>query len=91
VASLSCSCSSWTRRLRFPPTSRDDSAAFSAVSITRFNTPLFIDNWIPLVKPQPAGIRNEAVLKDSLAAMGEACEEVAQDWEPVICRSGGRV
>ena len=74
MASLPCSCSSRTRRLRFPPASRDDSAALLAVSITRFNTPSFIDSWIPLVKPQPAGIRNEAVLKDSLAAMGEACE-----------------
>jgi hypothetical protein len=74
VASLPCSCSSRTHRLRFPPASREDSAALLAVSIRRFNTPLFFDSRIPLVKPQPAGIRNEAVLKDFLAAMGEACE-----------------
>ena len=61
-----------------------------AVSITRFNRPLFFDSRIPLVKPQPAGIPNEAVLKDSLAAMGEAREEVAQDWEAAIYRSGCR-
>jgi hypothetical protein len=62
-----------------------------AVSIRRFNTPLFFDRRVPLVKRHAPRIRNEAVLKDSLAAMSEACEEVAQDWEPVICRSGGRV
>jgi hypothetical protein len=67
VASLACSCSSQTNQLAFrQPVVQSrglrSAAAFIAVLIRCFNTPLFSDGGIPLVKPQ-ALQRNELVLR----------------------------